>query len=169
MARKQLGTNTSGTTDATNKSYVDSGSATVTSKNIDTAANTITGLPWSSEMVANSGAVVDGYNDMPGGISVEPGPNATGVSLDSIWVRIGDLATTNSGGDLVVSIYGGSATTQGTLISTITLAVSTNNQIGTLGSAYPLPANSVVRAYLTKGSSTLAKPLHVHLRGRYVG
>ncbi len=145
------------------------GAATITSKTISADDNTITWLSWCPEMVMNSAAVVDGYNDMPGGISVEPGANATGCTLDAIWVRIGDLATNNSGGDLVISIYNGTATTQGTLITTITLTNGTNKQIATLGTTYPLPANTVVRASLTKGSSTLAKPLHIQLRGRYVG
>ena len=124
---------------------------------------------WAPEMVINSGAIQDGYNDMPGGISVEPGPNATGVNLDSAWIRVGDFTATNTGGDLVISLYSGTATTQGTLITTVTLPNAQNNQIGTLGSPYPLAANAVVRAYVTKGSSTLSKALHIQLRGRYAG
>ena len=73
------------------------------------------------------------------------------------------------GGDLIIDIYGGTATTQGTLIVSITLANGANNQIATLGTTYSLAGNAVVRASLTKGSSTLAQPLHVQLRGRYKG
>jgi hypothetical protein len=145
------------------------GVQTATNKTMDTASNTFTGFTWAPEMVCTSGAVADGYNDMPGGIAVEPGPNAHGVYLDAIWLRVGDLAVTNSGGDVICDIYGGDATTQGTLIVSITLTNGANNVISTLGSPYALSANAVVRAYFTKGSSTVNRPLHVQLRGRYQG
>lgn len=146
---------------AATKGYVD-----------DTVSSAVAGVSvertWAPEMVMNSGLIVDGYNDMPGGISVEPGPGAAGVNLDSAWVRIGDM-TNNAGGDLVVSLYNGTATTQGTLITTITLPNGQNNQIGVLSTPYALAANTVVRASITKGGSTLTKPLHVQMRGRYAG
>lgn len=132
-------------------------------------APSLANVPWCPEMVCTSAAVADGYNDMPGGISVEPGPNANGVYLDTVWLRVGDLATSNSGGDLVCDIYGGTKSTQGTLIVSITLTNATQDVVSTLGSPYSLASNAVVRAYFTKGSSTVAKPLHVQLRGRYKG
>lgn len=128
-------------------------------------------IPWAPEMVCTSNAipVADGYNDMPGGIAVEPGISAGGIILDSVWLRVGDLSTTNSGGDLVCDIYVGTKNTQGSVAISLTLTNGSQDVIGTLGTALSVAANAVVRAYFTKGSSTVAKPLHVQLRGRYAG
>jgi hypothetical protein len=142
---------------------------TVTAKTMDTASNTFTGFTWAPEGILTGTTIATGYGDMPGGFSVEPGPNANGVYLDSIWVRVSD-GTNNSGGDLVIDVYEGTATTlQSALIASVTLTNGSNNVISTLGSPYSLAANAVVRAYITKGSSTLAKAVHMQLRGRYKG
>lgn len=142
----------------------------LTHKDLSSSTNTFLPAPWCPEMVCTSNGitVADGYNDMPGGIAVEPGINAAGITLDSVWLRVGDLSTVNSGGDLVCDVYVGTKNTQGSIAVSVTLTNGSQDVIGTLGTTLPVAANAVVRALFTKGSSTVAKPLHLQLRGRYL-
>lgn len=123
---------------------------------------------WAPEAVLASGTLATGYNDLPGGFSVEPGPNATGVLLDAIWIRLGTIGATVATTSAIFDVYAGTATTQGSLITSITLAVGDNNQIATLGTAYALAANAVVRVNCSTAGG-VTTPIHCQLRGRYVG
>ncbi|ACH62113.1 hypothetical protein MYRNA_112 [Mycobacterium phage Myrna] len=124
---------------------------------------------WAPEMVINSGALADGYNDMPGGISVEPGPNANGVFLDSVWVRLGSIGSTVGTGSALFSVYVGTKNTQGTLVSSVTLPVGSQDQVAVLGTPYSCAANAVVRVYVTVGTAVITGPVHFQCRGRYKG
>jgi len=131
---------------------------------IATAAPTI---GWASEIVVNSQVLTSGYNDMDGGVLIEPGPNGNGVLLDAIAVRIGDAATNLAGGDLQIQIQLGSPTTnQTTLVTTITLTNGSHDLVAVLGSAVACAANTVLRANIVLGTATLAKSLYIQYRGR---
>lgn len=123
---------------------------------------------WAPEGVFSSATLATGYNDLPGGFAVEPGPNASGVLLDAIWLRLGTIGATVATTAAIFDVYAGTATTQGTLVASITLAVGANNQIATLATPYSLPANSVVRVNCSTAGG-VTTPIHCHLRGRYVG
>lgn len=143
--------------EATNKQYVD-----------DLINTRFASTPWVPEVVVNSAAMVAGYNDLEGGVLVEPGPSGNGVLLDAVAIRIGDAATNLTGGDLQVQIQLGSPTVnQTTLITTITLTNGTHDLVATLGSPVACVANTVLRANIVLGSATLAKSLYIQYRGRY--
>lgn len=125
-------------------------------------------IGWVPEIVVNSAALAAGYNDVEGGVLVEPGPNGNGVLLDAIAVRIGDAATNLSGGDLQIQIQLGSPTSnQDTLVTTITLTNGTHDLVAVLGSPVACIANTVLRANIVIGSATLTKSLYIQYRGRY--
>lgn len=124
-------------------------------------------LSWCPEMVCTSAAVADGYNDMPGGIAVEPGPAGTGVIIDSVYVRVGTIGSTIVGGTLGVDVYAGTSASQGTNIASFTMATSIAELNTVISPSVVVAANGVVRVFFTKGSCTTADPIHVQLRGRY--
>lgn len=132
---------------------------------VDSAAGAV---GWAPEVVVNSNQLTNGYNDMDGGVLVEPGPAGKGILLDAVSIRIGDAATTISGGDLQVQIQLGSPTSvQTTLVATITLANGQHDVVASLGSAVACVANTVLRANIILGSVTLYKALYIQFRGRY--
>ena len=122
-------------------------------------------IPWASEMVINSAALANGYNDMPGGVLVD-----YDISLTHIAFRLSAPAGTIGGtGNLTVEIFLGSQTAaETTLVSTITVAAGQNNILTTLGSPVACSINSVLRAKITLGTTTVSVPCHVQFRGRYV-
>ncbi|ASZ74684.1 hypothetical protein KHO57_gp220 [Mycobacterium phage Phabba] len=152
------GTNPTDASHLTRKGYVDSAIAAAAPERT-----------WAPEMVLNSGTLDEGYNDMPGGIAVEPGPNANGVFLDSVWVRLGAISAVVTGGSALFSVYVGTKNAQGTLVSQVTLPLGTQDQVAVLGTPYSCAANAVVRVFVTVGSSTISTPVHFQCRGRYKG
>ena len=142
-------------TDAVNRGYVDTA-----------IANAQVG--WASEIIVNSQPLASGYNDVEGGVLVEPGPRGNGILLDAIAVRIGDPAATLSGGDLQIQIQLGTPTTaQTTLVSTVTLTNGGHDLVAVLGTPVACLANAVLRANVVLGSAVLAKSLYIQYRGRY--
>lgn len=144
------------------------GTYTMSAKTMDAGSNTFTGFAWCPEAVIASTTLVTGYNDVPGGFAVEPGPNANGVYLDAVWIRLGTIGATVATSSCQFDVYGGTATTQGTLIVSVVLNVGDNNQIATLGTPYALSANAVVRVYCSTAGG-VTTPIHCQLRGRYHG
>lgn len=132
-------------------------------------ATSVTNITWAPEMVCNSGALANDYNDMKGGITVEPGINGTGTILDSVAIRLSDwTATIGGSGNLTIAIYLGSdSAAETTLVATITMAAGTRSTIYTLGSPQACSANSVLRAKFTLGTTTVAGPVQIQMRGRY--
>lgn len=124
---------------------------------------------WAPEFILNSGSLVSGYNDMDGGLIVDPGPAGNGILLDAIAVRIGDPAATLGGsGNLQLAIQLGTPTNaQTTLLTTINIASGSHDVVATLSSPVACAANAVLRVNVTLGSITLDKSLYVQFRGRY--
>jgi hypothetical protein len=127
----------------------------------------LTERTWAPEGIICQGTLAVGYNDLPGGFAVEPGPNADGVYLDAVWMRLGTIGATVAA-SCVLDVYVGTATAQGTLAASVTLATGANNQIASMGTSVGMGANAVVRVYCST-AGTVTGPLHCQLRGRYVG
>lgn len=118
--------------------------------------------PWSSEIVVNNAALVDGYNDGDGGVMADAPITVTGC----LWRvgRIGQLVTGT--GTLLVEILAGDSFGEGVVIGTANLAVGTQGALIPI-TASNLTANAVLRARHTLGSTGVAGKVHVQYRGVY--
>lgn len=129
---------------------------------------TLPAVPWCPEANICQGTLAVGYNDLPGGFAVEPGINASGVTLQAVWIRMGTIGATFAASS-VFDVYVGTATTQGTLAVSITMSAAATNQIATLGTPVSMSANAVVRIYCSTAGAAVAGPIHAQLRGVYNG
>jgi hypothetical protein len=142
---------------------------TINGVSFDGTANiTLPLIPWCPEADICQGTLVTGYNDLPGGFAVEPGINATGVTLQAVWIRMGTIGATFAASS-VFDVYVGTATTQGTLAISITMAAAATNQIATLGTPVSMSANAVVRINCSTAGASVTGPIHAQLRGVYNG
>lgn len=120
------------------------------------------------EVVCNNVALADGYNDAIGGFWVEPGPTGLGILLDAVALRLANYAETIGGtGNLTVQVYLGTPGSEGSVVATFTVAAGQNSYVYSLPSAVSCAPGSVVRFKFTRGSTTVAGPVHVQPRGRY--
>jgi hypothetical protein len=133
-----------------------------------TYVDNLTSRAWAPEANICQGTLAVGYNDLPGGFAVEPGPNATGVTLQAVWIRMGTIGATFAASS-VFDVYVGTATTQGTLTASITMAAASTNQVSTLGTPVSMAANAVVRVYCSTAGASVTGPIHAQLRGVYNG
>ena len=134
------------------------------------AATQISNLPWASEIVLNNGALATsyvGFADAMGGVAVDPGLGS-GILLDSVLFRLWDWGGVLGGsGNLTVGLYVGSTTASGSLVNSFTLGAGQTSTVYNLPSAYACGANSILRAQITTGSTTVPCPLQIQWRGRY--
>lgn len=125
-----------------------------------------TGIPWASEMIINSAALADGYNDGIGGVMVD-----RDVVLEGMVFRIADPSKTIDGsGNLTIQWYHGStAVLESTLVHTTTIPAGVGNKdiMVVLSTPLSVPVNTCLRAKITLGSSTVSGSCHVQYRGRY--
>lgn len=120
--------------------------------------------PWQSEhLVASYNSPrLAGYMDGISGISAD-----RPVTLKQIFLRLPDFAATIGGsGNLNVQIYNGTATTEGTLLTTITMAAGSNNRVFDMPAPINIAQNNVLRAKLVIGTTT-GSGLQVQYRGEY--
>lgn len=119
---------------------------------------------WSSEVIINSGALADGYNDNIGGVLVD-----SDIMLYQASFRIADpLGKVGGTGPLKIQWYAGSVTELETeLITTTELAVDQHDVIVTFATPMPYTINTVLRAKITRGNSVVTGPCHIQWRGRY--
>ena len=124
---------------------------------------------WNMETVLNSGTLFAGYNDLLGGVQVNNPYNTAGILLDSLSVRLADPAATVGAGDLTIQIYLGTPTAaETTLIATSVIPANGHDIITVLATAVQCAHNSVLRAKVVAGTASVAGPVHVQYRGRYV-
>lgn len=120
---------------------------------------------YASEVIINSSALVDGYNDNLGGVLLD-----YDITLDFMSFRLSDPAAVIGGsGNLQIQWYAGSPTAaETTLIATTQIAAGQNNIIVAPATPINYTINTVFRAKITLGSTTVAVPCHIQWRGRYV-
>ena len=119
---------------------------------------------WSSEVIINSGALADGYNDNIGGVLVD-----SDIMLYQASFRIADpLGKVGGTGPLKIQWYAGSVTELETeLITTTEIAVDQHDVIVTFATPMPYTINTVLRAKITRGNAVVTGPCHIQWRGRY--
>ena len=118
---------------------------------------------WQSEVIINSGNLVDGYNDNIGGVLVD-----ADIMLYQASFRIADPTAVISGGPLTIQWYAGSTTALETeLITTTQIAVNEHDVIVTFATPMPYTINTVLRAKITVGNAVIQGPCHIQWRGRY--
>lgn len=120
---------------------------------------------YASEVIINSSALVDGYNDNLGGVLLD-----YDITLDFMSFRLSDPAAVIGGsGNLQIQWYAGSATAaETTLIATTQIAAGQNNVIVAPATPINYTINTVFRAKITVGATTVSVPCHIQWRGRYV-
>lgn len=131
---------------------------------------TWTDRPWSAEIYLNS-VPVDvsyvGYQDNDGGIIVGA---PSGVVCDKvIWRLSAPSAVIGGSGNMQIQWYLGSTTTQETtLIQTTQVAAGQHEVSVTFSSAQTCALDSVLRAKLTTGTTTLPSKSQIQWRGRFL-
>ena len=120
------------------------------------------GIPWASEMIINSGALANGYNDGDGGVLVDKQ-----IILRQVCWRIAAHNVNIGGsGNMQIDWYQATPTTEpGTLIATTQVAAGQHDVVVTLVTPYTVPINTVLRAKFTMGSTTVASKSHIQWRG----
>ena len=119
---------------------------------------------WSSEVIINSAALADGWNDNIGGVLVD-----SDIILTQASFRVANPAMLIGGtGNLQIQWYAGSPTALETeLIATTQVAAGQHDVIVTFATPMPYTINTVLRAKITRGTTTVAGPCHIQWRGRY--
>ena len=120
------------------------------------------GIPWASEMIINSGALANGYNDGDGGVLVDKQ-----IILRQVCWRIASpTATIGGSGNMQIDWYQATPTIEpGTLIATTQVAAGQHDVVVTLVTPYTVPINTVLRAKFTMGTTTVASKSHIQWRG----
>lgn len=124
-----------------------------------------TGIPWYAELMVNgSGALANGFNDVPGGVQVD-----RDIVLESMVFRIADPSATIGGsGNLTITwSYGSMTTTTPTTITTTTIAQGQHDIWVVLETPLAISINNCLRASFALGTTTVTTPCHVQWRGRY--
>lgn len=127
-------------------------------------------IPWESEIYLNSvpiAASYTGYSDNDGGVIISA-PN--GVLLEQVvWRLSAPAAVIGGSGNFQIQWYLGSPTAQETtLISTTQVAAGQHDVTVTFGTAQTCTVNTVLRAKITSGTTTLPSKSSVQWRGRYL-
>ena len=118
---------------------------------------------WQSEVIVNSGRLVDGYNDNIGGVLVD-----YDIMLYQASFRLADPAALIAGGAVTIQWYAGSVTELETeLITTTQVGVNEHDVIVTFATPMPYTINTVLRAKFTVGNAVIDSPCHIQWRGRY--
>ena len=125
-------------------------------------------IPWSTEFVLNSGALVDGYNDMPGGVMVESGPGNGGALLMGVYIRVANGVAgevLGGSGTLLVEIFRGTYnSTESSALVAFTVAAGGAGGLYTLSTAQYVPPLYVLRPKSTRNAVT-AGSLIMQFRG----
>lgn len=119
---------------------------------------------WQSEVIINSGELVDGYNDNIGGVLVD-----NDIMLYQASFRLSDPVEVIGGtGNLQIQWYAGSPTELETeLITTTQVAAGEHDVIVTFATPMPYTINTVLRAKILMTDTEVFVPCHIQWRGRY--
>lgn len=120
--------------------------------------------PWSSELIVNSAALADGYNDGDGGVMCD-----APITLQSMVFRVGQAGLLVGGsGDLTIQWFvGDSFAAEATLLTTTTIAAGAQAALYPLVTPVDLTVNAVLRAKFTRNLTTVTGKCHVQWRGVY--